>query len=44
MVINQMIPINKQWIIIKQLFFYGTIATQFTYNTNNQINPNCTCK
>lgn len=32
-----MVTINKQW-IIKQLF-YGTIATQFTYNTNNQIKP-----
>lgn len=30
-----MVTINKQW-IIKQLF-YGTTATQFTYNTNNQI-------
>ncbi len=32
-----MVTINKQW-IIKQLF-YGTTATQFTYNTNNQIKP-----
>lgn len=30
-----MVTINKQW-IIKQLFFYGTAASQFTYNTNNQ--------
>lgn len=30
-----MVTINKQW-IIKQLF-YGTTATQFTYNTNDQI-------
>lgn len=29
-----MVTINKKW-IIKQLF-YGTTATQFTYNTNNQ--------
>lgn len=32
-----MVTINKQW-IIKQLF-YGTTATQFTYNTNNHIKP-----
>lgn len=36
-----MVAINKQW-IIKQLF-YGTTATHFTYNTNNQIKPNCSC-
>lgn len=30
-----MVTINKRW-VIKQLF-YGTTATQFTYNTNNQI-------